>query len=1020
MKLDLDKIKSPGCEYRSLSFWAWNDELEEKEIERQIKEMHKGGVGGFFMHSREGLETMYMGEKWKHMIRIAVQKAEKYGMQAWLYDEDRWPSGSAGGRVAAEWGDMARCKGLTIEVCDKNSEEWMTDGSLVLAVYTAAVKQMDIEWLRRMKDGEFHKDGNVLLVVRLEISGKSEWFNNEAPPDNLNVFAVRHFLEATHDKYKQIAGDMFGDTVPGIFTDEPSLHDRHASFQKNRGWIPWTAGFENYFKKQRGYDVFDYIPYLFFNGSRSTKIRHDYWRTAAFCFAESYSGEISNWCKENGLAYTGHFLQEDKLGLSTRVNGGGIMQHYRFQDIPGIDMLCERTEEYITVKQCSSVAHQFNKPVVLSESFGCTGWEFNFEGQKWVGDWQYALGVNRLSRHLALYSIRGCRKRDYPPSFHCNTTWWEYARIMEDYFGRLSAALIPGKAVQDVLVIHPHATAWSQFGCNPYGNPVRRNERDLKPIDEYGAWFNEFLCYLSGIHYDYDLGDEEILKDYAVSDGYSFRVGEAEYKIIILPALDTIFSSTLALLRKFMDNGGHVVVLKKLPFMLEGENSDLPKKVLTHRNMHLIQNITDTEKTLESILKRRVSIQNTFGFEDTNILYLLKRYEESSYVLFVVNNDRHNEHTVKITIKGKVQNIDLLTGETADIPKVNNEISENLGPADSRLYYIKEAEAGNGEKRAALSRFYTSFSPVCAIRRNMPNVLTLDKCRWNFEGEVQSDLMEVWQAQYQIRSELGMRQIHLNGGEQRYKWIHKPHRNDGRKVTFEFRFCSGYSAENAVVLIERAGDYTVMFNGRQVVSSGEEWFLDKNFIRTGLPAFKAGENILTLSCEYKNSMEAEDIYLLGDFAVSTDRVLIQEKGRIAIGDWTTQGYLHYPGSLSYLYEMDWKEPESKEVELRIPDFVATTVCVKVNGHKQNVPWRAASTVNITKYLLQGKNEIEIEVVSSPRNMLGPFHLAEGKTFNTHDESFRSMGSNAIDGYHVHPYGLYGAPKIYVTLKNCSI
>lgn len=35
---------------------------------------------------------------------------------------------------------------------------------------------------------------------------------------------------------------------------------------------------------------------------------------------------------------TGHFLQEDKLGLSTRVSGA-TMPLYEYEDIPGVDIL---------------------------------------------------------------------------------------------------------------------------------------------------------------------------------------------------------------------------------------------------------------------------------------------------------------------------------------------------------------------------------------------------------------------------------------------------------------------------------------------------------------------------------------------------------------------------------------------------------------------------------------------------------------------------------------------------------
>ena len=57
---DLRKqFASPGSQYRSAPFWSWNDDLEPEELSRQIRDMQQQGMGGFFMHSREGLETEY-------------------------------------------------------------------------------------------------------------------------------------------------------------------------------------------------------------------------------------------------------------------------------------------------------------------------------------------------------------------------------------------------------------------------------------------------------------------------------------------------------------------------------------------------------------------------------------------------------------------------------------------------------------------------------------------------------------------------------------------------------------------------------------------------------------------------------------------------------------------------------------------------------------------------------------------------------------------------------------------------
>ena len=96
----IDKeFKNPGVEHRAKPFWSWNGELTTEELMRQIDVMEDMGFGGFFMHSRTGLQTEYLGEDWFRLTNECADEAKKRGLEAWLYDEDRWPSGIAGGRV---------------------------------------------------------------------------------------------------------------------------------------------------------------------------------------------------------------------------------------------------------------------------------------------------------------------------------------------------------------------------------------------------------------------------------------------------------------------------------------------------------------------------------------------------------------------------------------------------------------------------------------------------------------------------------------------------------------------------------------------------------------------------------------------------------------------------------------------------------------------------------------------------------------------------------------------------------
>lgn len=90
-------FRDPGNEWRGKPFWSWNGRLEKDELIRQLHVFKEMGMGGAFLHSRVGLKTEYLGPEWFDLTNAVVDEAARLGMEAYLYDEDRWPSGSARG-----------------------------------------------------------------------------------------------------------------------------------------------------------------------------------------------------------------------------------------------------------------------------------------------------------------------------------------------------------------------------------------------------------------------------------------------------------------------------------------------------------------------------------------------------------------------------------------------------------------------------------------------------------------------------------------------------------------------------------------------------------------------------------------------------------------------------------------------------------------------------------------------------------------------------------------------------------
>jgi hypothetical protein len=1010
-----DDFAKPALDLRGAPFWSWNDRLDPEELARQARDMKAHGMGGFFMHSRDGLETVYMGPEWRECVRETVRVAEQEGMGAWLYDEDRWPSGAAGGLVPAAGGDAFRAKVVTLEVTDTAPEP--TDD--VLALFRAtlqdkavlAAERLDSAWPETLGEGETY------LVFRREISGPSEWFNQDAYADNLNPDAVRCFIDTTYEPYYQEVGHAFGKAVPGIFTDEPNVF----AVQVRSGLpaLPWTDGLPAYYAERRGHDLLDTLPWLFLQGDRSTKARHDYWYTISQRFTEAFSKQLGEWCEAHGLAFTGHYLMENDLGMGT-LRGGAIMPHYRYQHVPGIDMLTEQNHEVLTIKQCSSVASQLGRKRVLSELYGCTSWEFTFEGQKWVGDWQYVLGVNLRCQHLALYTLRGCRKRDYPPAFNYNTTWWPYNGVVEDYFARVGRVLTEGEAVRDVLMIHPIATVWAMMG---------EGQEQTAQADLYGERLNSFLEAILSTHYDCDLGDEQIMAEESRIQGRELWVGRRAYRVaVISEETTTLLSSTVTLLETLLDNGGRVIVVGEPPAMIEAEPSERIVTLWQHRNVVRIADRRDLRSALEASVPRRVSLRTTRGKEAASVLYM-QRAAGGRNAYFIFNGDRANGYDLEVSLqgKGRLEEWDPLTGEMTELSGDDSvpgsiRFATHLGPAGSRIFVIDPAGTlmpGTGRAevvhhrslRAALnSRF---IGPSCSFSRTDPNILTLDMCQYSLQGSSWSDTMEVWRTQDAIRFALGMRPNYYNGLPQRYKWAIQPHANDGAEAALRFSFeVEAVPAGHTYLLVEGASQFEITLNGARVDNTAEGWYLDRSMHKVALPALQKGTNVLELRCGYTNHMELEDIFVLGDFGVSLERTIIAEPRLLHFGDWTSQGYPHYAGGMIYHGSYRYEPSADKRIRLYLGQYEAVHVTVSVNGVLTgHIPWISANGLDITDVLREGENTVDIQVVSSPRNMLGPLHLAPGREAWTDWRAFRRTDDTFTPDYVLKPWGLIGQVHI---------
>ena len=70
-------FKNPTAEYRAAPFWAWNTTLSKELLTEQIEYLKEMGFGGFHIHSRSGMSTEYLSDKFMTLVSACVEKAKK-------------------------------------------------------------------------------------------------------------------------------------------------------------------------------------------------------------------------------------------------------------------------------------------------------------------------------------------------------------------------------------------------------------------------------------------------------------------------------------------------------------------------------------------------------------------------------------------------------------------------------------------------------------------------------------------------------------------------------------------------------------------------------------------------------------------------------------------------------------------------------------------------------------------------------------------------------------------------------
>lgn len=1015
-----EQFKNPDAIYRPAPFWIWNEEMSSEETTRQLKEMKEHGFGGGFAHVRLGLISPYLGDEFFKCWDETLEYCKKNDIKLYMYDENGWPSGCAGGHVMREipesWLNWIRYRIVPAEEVDgignrmrifAYDEETNTVGKELTAIPAGKLPSLY---------------GGKCMVLYRKYAECGGWSAGFPMVDLSNPKVTETFIKITHEKYYEHSGADFGTTVPAVFSDESSISGLSEDMFLYSDYVS-----KKFFEKF-GYRLEDNFPAIYedFNGDFDkdpVKIRYDYNTLLSELWITSFIKPISDWCEEHGIAYTGH----DQEHSWPQTRGGALSEQrtYEYRQWPGIDwLLCDALREDATwndtllMHEVRSSANQFNKERTLVEAYGAAGWHSTFRDYKRIGDWLLVNGLNFFAHHLTHYSIIGSRKRDCPQSFDWREPWWDEYTEYNNYLSRASYLLSNGKMEPRILYFNPSTTS--------YLLPISQQQGIINHSKGADAIKNpdmsDFLSVMQKLEteqWDFDLGDEFSVADNVSFDGKKIKVGAMTYDIVLISDnMKNFRKETAEILSEFVKNGGTVIATGDAAEYIDGVKCPETLAEL-RKGWIMVDGANGVIGKLEELLPKRITSSNGWV---TGIFHMRRVYDDGRESYFFTNHSMKKFET-KITVKGKSASLwNLYTGEKTGIKCVQNgefiTFDLSLEWTQSAMIMIND----DAQIKEALPEATNEVSlETVSIIPEKDNNIILDHCSLKVD-DIETPEVYYIEAVTKLFKTRGFHGVPwLEGIQGKSEFIdRKFEKGSGFEACYKVYVKDGALPTHVAAVIERPDLMNLRVNGVETAWTGEGHYLDYKIGKIDITLYvKEGMNELVVWTDCFNVRdELEMLILEGDFGVviENDRFVIDTKPeKLTYGSWLEQKWRFYPNAVNYNYgcTLD-KKPESAKIYLG--KYEASAVSVTVNGKYAGVVGRDGDEyAQIAEYLTEGKNEITLRVCGSFRNLFGPYINYNDQTVATWSDfaQYNKGGVTPASEYSMIDYGLFEEPKLYV-------
>ena len=548
-----------------MRWWWFGPSVTHAELEREMRAMKAGGVGGVEIQpvyplalddEAHGIRTLpFLSDEFLEALRFVSATAQALGLRMDVTLGSGWPFGGPGVPIAA-----ASAK-LRIERTDippgarTAAVPDIGPGERLIAVFLEGAGTT----ASRPAPSQVPAPSDGLVRLPENLAGPHRLLFFVASRTGMQVkraaiggegFVLDHYNRHALDGYLTVVGDR----LMSAFRGRPPFAVFCDSLEAYEG--DWTGDLLDEFRRRRGYDLTSHLPALADADAAATAdVRHDWGRTLTELVDERFLRPLHEWAEQAGTRLRAQAYGIPPASLSSNAlvdisEGEGV--HWR---------------RLTASRWASSATHLFGRRIASSETWTWLHSPAFRAGPldvKAEADRHFLQGINQLVGHGWPYSPPGVDDpgwRFYAAgAFNDRNPWWIVMPDVTRYLQRVSFLLRQGEPVADVAVYLPTSDAWARF------TPGHVNLFETLR-DQIGA---DLLGTISAAGLGFDLFDDEVVARLGRVEGNRLRLGDLTYRAVILPGAERVPPPTMRVLDAFSRAGGLMVATRRLPARAPG------------------------------------------------------------------------------------------------------------------------------------------------------------------------------------------------------------------------------------------------------------------------------------------------------------------------------------------------------------------------------------------------------------------------------------------------------------------